>query len=220
MSGNYATKYLYRGEIACKYESERKKNLLLRLIWHNEFKYISRILAHLPNNTQILDVPCGTGRFIPLLLKFGFRVIGSDISLDMISQSLRTCSAYSFRKFLITDAEHLPFKDNSVDFIFSIRFFQHLPLTSKHQVLSEFSRVCRQGVIVSVPFFDKFTCIHNILFWLRKIFIGREVIQGYPITREEFEKLVFSVGLQLKYTKKVLFGFRRNICLLVKQEKV
>ena len=216
MDINYKAKSSYCGEIAIKYETERKKNWLFRAVWRNEFKHISYIFNHLPKGSLILDIPCGTGRFIPFSVKSGFRIIGSDISLDMISQGLLKNFPKPFKKFVVADAEYLPFKNNSVDFVLSMRFLRHLPPEVKPQVLFEFSRVCRYGIIISVPLFDNFTWAHSFLSWLRRNFAKRKkVMKNYPITGVEFEKLVAHIGLRLKYIKKVLTGFRANICFLI-----
>ena len=43
---------------------------------------VSGWLADLP--AQVLDVPCGTGRFIPLLIGQGFHFAGAEFLLAMI----------------------------------------------------------------------------------------------------------------------------------------
>ena len=47
---------------------------------------VENVLRSLPHGQLILDVPCGTGRFLPLLLRAEHRVVGMDISADMLKK--------------------------------------------------------------------------------------------------------------------------------------
>lgn len=109
-------------------------------------------LADQPN--LVLDLPCGAGRFWPMLCEQPNRVIlAADNSADMIATA-RAAQApevveriNSFR----TSAFDIDLGDNAVDCIFCIRLLHHIE-SSEHRlaVLREFHRVSRDTVIVSL----------------------------------------------------------------------
>lgn len=109
-------------------------------------------LADQPN--LVLDLPCGAGRFWPMLCEQPNRVIlAADNSADMIATA-RAAQAQevvarvnSFR----TSAFDIELGDNAVDCIFCIRLLHHIE-SSEHRlaVLREFHRVSRDTVIVSL----------------------------------------------------------------------
>ena len=109
-------------------------------------------LAGEPN--LVLDLPCGAGRFWPLLAEQPNRVIlAADNSADMLATA---CAAQPIdvvrrvRTFK-TSAFAIDLADNSVDCIFCIRLLHHMA-SSQHRLaaLGEFHRVTRDTLIVSL----------------------------------------------------------------------
>lgn len=96
-----------------------------------------------------LDIPCGTGRLIPLFKNNGIIFVGADLSAEMMQVSLSRSSKTGLMDGMVRcDAEHLPFRDNSVDSIFSIRFMFHVPEPVRLRILVEMGRVSRRWVII------------------------------------------------------------------------
>ncbi len=90
----------------------------------------------------VLDLGCGTG-FVSSFLSEDCRPFGLDISEGMLRvYSLR------FEGAILGDAESLPFKDRSFDYILS-NFSLHW--TDLSRSISEVLRVARRGVGVSLP---------------------------------------------------------------------
>jgi cyclopropane fatty-acyl-phospholipid synthase-like methyltransferase len=50
-------------------------------------EWVARLLHQLPPNSLVLDAPCGTGKYFPLIASRGHRVIGVDQSSGMLSQA-------------------------------------------------------------------------------------------------------------------------------------
>lgn len=73
----------YAGEIATLYEKRRMD----KAKWIGEDRKVKTYLSDLSKGAVILDIPCGTGRFFPFYREKGFKVLGVDISPDMISQA-------------------------------------------------------------------------------------------------------------------------------------
>ena len=109
-------------------------------------------LADQPN--LVLDLPCGAGRFWPMLCEQPNRVIfAADNSVDMLATARAAqvpevvARVNSFR----TSAFDIDLGDNAVDCIFCIRLLHHIE-SSEHRlaVLREFHRVSRDTVILSL----------------------------------------------------------------------
>lgn len=76
----------YFGRSAAEYEARRSGDL-----WQKEeqvFRYLlSQVVDESENELGILDLPCGTGRWIPFFGQFSGEYCGVDISSDMIAEA-------------------------------------------------------------------------------------------------------------------------------------
>ncbi|MBS7646616.1 class I SAM-dependent methyltransferase [Candidatus Bathyarchaeota archaeon] len=91
----------------------------------------------------VLDAGCGYGRYLKFLKKFGFNVVGIDISKNLIKK------AKLHGDVVVADLQHLPFCDEAFDASISVYGpLNHIPDISKGLV--ELKRVTRKRVIVSL----------------------------------------------------------------------
>jgi len=141
-------------DVAGRYDAERWTAGTRR--WSNRRKFlaISKALALArrlggPVRTA-LDCPCGTGRILPLLSAEQLRVVGSDLSLEMMQQIRRKSldTAPALRGLVRCDAEGLPFRDGGFDVVLSIRFLFHLPTAVRRRIVREMARVSREWLIL------------------------------------------------------------------------
>ncbi len=89
----------------------------------------------LPGKALVLDLACGTGDFCRELLSRGYRVVGFDFSMGMLTQA-RTSA-----KLVAADALRLPVRDGAADGVtcgFALRNVSSLP-----DLFAELSRVVR-----------------------------------------------------------------------------
>ena len=95
---------------------------------------------------DVLDFGCGTGRFSLLLSEKARRVIGFDITPEMIRTAQKENNAANIA-YGIIDGISLPLKDASVDFIFSVWVLQYAAReqTTYRKIIEEFKRVLRPG---------------------------------------------------------------------------
>lgn len=69
-----------------------------------------------------LEIGCGAGRILrPMARDFG-RVIGVDVSSEMLKHARDQVDA----ELIETDGETIPLEDSSIDFVFSYLVFQHI----------------------------------------------------------------------------------------------
>lgn len=100
---------------------------------------VSRLFERLfPNREKlIVDLGCGTGFYFGPLSKHCERLVGVDISQQMLDRVERKYETHC------TAADKLPFEASSVDCIFSFDFWHHA--TSLASIVSEIKRVLKPG---------------------------------------------------------------------------
>ncbi|MFV3405608.1 MULTISPECIES: class I SAM-dependent methyltransferase [Pseudomonas] len=144
----------YDQEHAQEYFLKHQDGLARRLSHKRDEQLARRALALAGEPGLVLDLPCGAGRFWPLLAEKPNRVIiGADNSAAMIETA---CAAQPPEvvarvRPLQTSAFAIDLPDNAVDSIFCMRLFHHIgEAEHRKQILSEFQRVSRDSVILSL----------------------------------------------------------------------
>lgn len=102
-------------------------------------------LMSLSPEARALDVGCGSGWATRLMAQQarGGRVVGIDISDEMIQLAQETSSSFSNIEFHVASAEKLPFKDNEFTHAFSMEslYYYH----DMAAALREIKRVLQDG---------------------------------------------------------------------------
>ena len=102
----------------------------------------------------VLDLPCGAGRFWPLLAEQPNRVIlAADNSADMlaVARASQPAEVVARVKSFQTSAFAIDLGANAVDCIFCIRLLHHIQTAENRlMILKEFHRVTRDTVILSL----------------------------------------------------------------------
>lgn len=91
---------------------------------------------------RVLDVGCGTGRSARVLLDRQPRVDGIDLTAEAVRRAAGK-PALSSARFVVGDAEHLPYRDATFDAVVAIGVLQHLP--DPESALREARRVTVDG---------------------------------------------------------------------------
>jgi ubiquinone/menaquinone biosynthesis C-methylase UbiE len=136
----------YHGEVADGYDAKREEQPK----WHEENRIVREMLSDLPSGTSVVDVPVGTGRFIPLYEELGFHVHGLDISDDMLRKAAEKAKADT-TYLRLGDARSIDAPDGSYDVAMCIRLMRWLETKETQlRVISELIRVSRKRVIFNV----------------------------------------------------------------------
>lgn len=138
----------YYKKVAAKYEVKRRKQDW----WHVEQEQMQQLLDQLPDGLSVVDIPFGTGRFVPLYREKGYRIAGLDASSDMIETAKSILGdAFTGIDARIGDAADLPFKDGEFDLLVSTRFLRDI-VTFRHAktILKEFARVTDRYAIIQL----------------------------------------------------------------------
>ncbi|MFN3770976.1 MAG: class I SAM-dependent methyltransferase [Ectopseudomonas guguanensis] len=166
----------YDFEHAQQYLHKHQDGLFRRLSHWRDVQVARRALQLADEPNLVLDLPCGAGRFWPLLCEQPNRVIfAADNSADMLATARAAqppevvARVNSFR----TSAFAIDLSDNAVDCIFCIRLLHHIE-SAEHRlaILREFHRVSRDTLIVSL-WVDG-----NYKAWKRRRLEARRAAQG------------------------------------------
>ncbi|MBC3385272.1 class I SAM-dependent methyltransferase [Pseudomonas sp. SWRI12] len=144
----------YNEQHAREYFHKHRTGLSRRLSNQRDQQLARRALALVGDPGLVLDLPCGAGRFWPLLAEKPNRVIiGADNSEAMINTALEAQPSDVVKRVrpLHTSAFDIALPDNAVDSIFCMRLLHHIGEPAHRvAILKEFERVSRDSVIVSL----------------------------------------------------------------------
>lgn len=139
----------YHGTVAAGYDQKREQQPK----WVAEQAIVEDMLSDLPEESWILDIPVGTGRFIPFYEKKRFHVRGCDISADMREQARAKVTpnnaARAFvqipdKRISVTD---LPFGGEEFDAAVMVRLTRWLGPEDRDKALRELQRVAKQRIV-------------------------------------------------------------------------
>jgi len=198
-------KAFYRDkEVAADYDRHRFRTKARRRRNARKWRAIRRALAQTEGVVRVLDVPCGTGRFTDELLEAGYRVIGSDISREMMEVWLDGRAAREgLLGFVQSDAERLPFATGAVDCVLSIRFFLHVDSPARVRILREMKRASRRWIVV-----DYRHCYTlRFLLWRLRSALGWTRERFERVSRAQIAREVEEAGLVLRGIVPVEWAF-------------
>lgn len=89
-------------------------------------KILAGLISHLacePHDKKILEVGCGSGNYTVALHHHGFQMTGLDISEEMLGKARQKAQQV---KWLLGNAEELPFADKEFDGVVSVLATHHM----------------------------------------------------------------------------------------------
>lgn len=110
-------------------------------------RVLELVRAQTKGRSKILEVCCGTGHLVNELSKVG-KYTGLDFAPSMVAHCKKT---YPKKKFVLGDAEDLPFKKNSFDVAICFWSFHHI--VYPEQALDEMRRVLKPGGLIVIATF-------------------------------------------------------------------
>lgn len=129
----------YYDRIADDYDGSRFGNSYGRYIAAQERRILERWLPAAGGGARVLDLACGTGRFLDL----------ATTGLDASGRMLRVAARSSRGKVLVqSNALSMPWRDGSFDAVFSLHLFMHLRPATVAGVLDECHRILKPGGVM------------------------------------------------------------------------
>ena len=219
MTGIYEAKGYYQEEdAALAYESQYRSSLALRnlrakLVGWGEEKAFARLLNRVPKRGRVLDIACGTERYMETMLRRGYQVGGVDIPSEMLAFAKRRVRHHPNLLFLQrADAERLRFKESQFDVITCMRLCHRVPPLPRSRMFQEVKRLAKGWAIL---FFGMSTP------WLRlrraartKLIPGR-LSNPYPLTPVKMCRQLEDIGLTVEDYAWVLPGIAEGMVVLV-----
>lgn len=186
-----------RGNSVDPYVNRRFGTSLQRLVNYNEQSILGGLLQHYigEGDKQVLDLPCGYGRFLPLFHRLGYRVNCMDLSPSMTIyvQNRDDLGA----RDIVQEGDirgSLPLDTSSMDAVCCIRMFQHFHHPEwRREALAELARVSKRYVIAT--FYDR----GSVHFWSKQQLarLRGKKVRVQMISRAMFEAEAAAVGLKM-----------------------
>lgn len=132
----------FSGVNALNYENRRSH----KAEWQMEQSIIDSWLSNF-QGVRLLDIPIGTGRYIPLYQKYEIEAVGIDLSEDML-EIARQKSALDLR---VGNVMNIEFPDKYFDVTVCTRLVNWLSPTDMEKAINEMLRVS-QNVFLSIRF--------------------------------------------------------------------
>lgn len=161
--------------------------------WTANNHYHRFLLKHVPRNCEnALEVGCGTGAFARQLAERCGRVIGLDLSAEMIRVARSRSSQFDNLEFELADAMTWNFPQSHFDFICSIATLHHLQ--QRELLLKMRDALKPRGVLAVVDLVQSNSLVERVLDviglgvsgGLRLVHNGR--LQPPPEVREAWEQ--------------------------------
>jgi len=137
------------------------------------------------SDTRLLDAGCGVGLFTRHYCGLGFRVSAVDLTEAAVEITRRSLKLYDLNADVQQGSvEHLPFDDNSFDYIVSNGVIHHTPNTE--EAVREFYRVLKPGGKASVAIYYRNWLLRNP-FWQITRSVIPILLKPMPGREEIFE---------------------------------
>jgi ubiquinone/menaquinone biosynthesis C-methylase UbiE len=171
------------------YERSRYRHLDQRIVNRLEYRLVDRLLeASDTAGKNILNVPCGYGRFSEILNRRYREICCFDLQPEILGLAIRRHPAelvYGVNGTI----RRLPFADSSFDIVMSIRFFHHyFDEEDRRLMLRELSRVARKNVLIT---YYKHNFLHRLARKLNRM--GHGILM---LDRRSFLKELAAAGLR------------------------
>jgi ubiquinone/menaquinone biosynthesis C-methylase UbiE len=181
---------IYDLEIPENYHMRRLSNPLQAYLYDHWTSIIKPCLIKYCRNRTVLDLGCGTGEYINEVNEVACRVIGVDLSLNMLIY-LKSCDPNSI--VVNGSAYRLPFPNNIFDVVYSIGVLEYIQVMP---VLQECLRVLKPNgtLVLTTP--NRHSARKLVLRWLRRK--NPRQSQAAYYSREQCIMFLSSAGYQIE----------------------
>lgn len=180
-------------DIAEAYDQIRFGSVAGRAFDRLEKRALIRALSGLPAGSEIIDIPCGTGRLSEALLDSGYRVTGVDISPAMLDQAARKLARFGDRfQCRLGDATQLPCPERPFAAAVCARILMHFPLDRQIDFLGSVARQTDGNVVFNQSYNSGYQRFRRRL----KRLLHHQMPVGFPLTEAEIKHLLHAAGLR------------------------
>ncbi len=140
----------------------------------------------------VLDVGCGTGLFFDRIADKANKVVGLDLSRELLFKAKSRAKAHDNVFVVLGDADYLPFVDSFFDFVFTFTVLQNMP--KPVEMLQELSRVVKPEAPIVVTALKRAISLENFADMLEQTGLRAtelredEQLQCYVVTAAQSAK--------------------------------
>jgi SAM-dependent methyltransferase len=129
------------------------------------------------SNARLLEIGCGMGTDLLQFSRGGARCVGIDLTPRSIEITQHRFKLYGADGvFMISDGEHLPFRNESFDVVYSNGVLHHTPDTEG--AIREVHRVLRPGGVAKVMLYHRNSLNYWVEIVLRRGVLDAEFLRG------------------------------------------
>lgn len=190
-----------------RYHEKRYKSIDQKIVDRLEKRVVKNIFDKFSINYSILDIPCGYGRFHPLLSQYG-GIHAADN--DKLIAKYQKKEIGISKSTTICGADSMPYEDNSFNVVFCFRLIQHIHNSSERiAIYKEFKRVSKEWVIISL--YEK-TTLHSAI---KRI--SRKNAKITFLERAQVHKEFTEANLTPVYKRSIMPGIHAHKVYLAKK---
>lgn len=171
----------YHGAMAANYETKRKKQER----WDIENDVVAKMLKKL-RPKSVLDVPCGTGRFLPTYDKIGVKhVLAVDISDSMLLQAAEKAKRCKNRKGITLKCKDilLMHKVPQIDVSVCVRFLDLIDQAAMRDVMTKLFKITDEAIICTIRLGEQYIPKSNTATHDQKDFYRRVKKSGWRVKK-------------------------------------
>ncbi|MDE1874413.1 MAG: class I SAM-dependent methyltransferase [Candidatus Micrarchaeota archaeon] len=157
----------------------------------NDKALIVKFAESFTRNAKVLDVGCGSGKVAALLSNYGLRVIGIDISKNMLKLAKENSPK---SRFYLMNMKDMNFPTKSFDGVISLYAIIHLPRRYHYEVLKRMYKFLKPGgkLLISVGRSDSKE-------WFEENWHGGRMYWSH-FSRKKNEDLIANAGFKIKHS--------------------
>lgn len=169
-----------------------------------EQDFAKELLSRIGPDSKVLDVPCGSGRFVPVFSNAA-KMYAVDINEGMLAEAKEKAPDAENCEFMLGSILEIPLAKESVDLVFCMRLLHHVATPEERSaIFKELCRVSKKWV--AITFYRKESWPY-----IRKKIRGKK-INGQPIKRGLFYKEARDHGMELVHSVNV-WNSRQTLAL-------
>lgn len=136
------------------------------------------------SGARLIEIGCGMGTDLLQFARGGAHCTGVDLTPRSIEISRLHFDLYKMRAdFVLTDAERLPFADESFDVVYSNGVLHHTPGTA--EAIREAHRILRPGGVAKVMLYHR----RSLYYW-SEILLHRGILRGHFLRGHSPEEIM------------------------------
>lgn len=195
-----------------QFGGSRSARLRHRILGGWEENAFSALLEKAGFTNNVLDIACGTGRYVRLMSNRGISLVGTDISTDMLAVAAETGHGAGHVAFNAGDAAKLPFRDRQFAGVTCMRLYHRVPREVRLAMLREVKRV---GSGSAILFFGMDTRWLRVRRFLLRRSMGRPT-NPFPLTHADLQRDLREVGFTVDASRWVMPLLADGLILLVR----